>query len=107
MSLTSDSQKARLWVQTALILICMYIIITVVRQVLEPKVIGDHVGMMPILTLFCIWVGLKLFGFGGMFLIPITVVIFKNLQDSGKIKLWKTAPDEIQVVKDEEPNGTI
>ncbi|MBQ7935214.1 MAG: sporulation integral membrane protein YtvI [Clostridia bacterium] len=83
----------------ALIIISMYIIITVVRQILEPKVIGDHVGMLPILTLFCIWVGLKLFGFLGMFLVPITVVILKNLQDDGKIKLWKT-PDEL-VVKDE------
>lgn len=89
----------------ALILICMYIIITIVRQVLEPKVIGDHVGMMPILTLFCIWVGLKLFGFGGMFLIPITVVIFKNLQDSGKIKLWKTIPEENNIEKEGSDHG--
>ncbi|MBQ8894178.1 MAG: sporulation integral membrane protein YtvI [Clostridia bacterium] len=75
----------------ALLLACMYVVITIVRQILEPKVIGDHVGMLPILTLFCIWVGLKLFGFGGMFLIPITVVILKNLHESGKIHLWKTA----------------
>ncbi len=73
----------------ALIIICIYIVVTIVRQVLEPKVIGDHVGLLPIVTLFCIWVGLKLFGFGGMFLIPITVVILKNLHESGKIKIWK------------------
>ncbi len=88
----------------ALILICMYIVITIVRQVLEPKVIGDHVGMMPILTLFCIWVGLKLFGFLGMFLIPITVVILKNLQESGKINLWKTTLEE-KIEKEESNNG--
>lgn len=74
----------------ALILICMYIVITVVRQILEPKVIGDHVGMLPILTLFCMWIGLKLLGFGGMFLVPITVVVLKNLHESGKIHIWKT-----------------
>ncbi len=91
----------------ALLLICMYIVITIVRQVLEPKVIGDHVGMMPILTLFCIWVGLKLFGFGGMFLIPITVVIFKNLQESGKIKLWKTASEDNNFEKEVRENGNI
>ena len=73
----------------ALIIICMYIVITVVRQILEPNIIGDHVGMLPILTLFCIWVGLKLFGFLGMFLVPITVVILKDLQADGKIKFWK------------------
>ncbi len=79
----------------ALILACIYIVITIIRQILEPKVIGDHVGMMPILTLFCIWVGLKLFGFGGMFLIPITVVILKNLHESGKLHLWKDIPGEV------------
>jgi len=86
---------------TALILICMYIVITVIRQIMEPKIIGDHVGMMPLLTLFCIWVGLKLFGFIGMFMFPITVVVLKNLQDSGKIKLWKTP------IKDESDEGEI
>ncbi len=89
----------------ALILICMYIVVTIVRQILEPKVIGDHVGMMPILTLFCIWVGLKLFGFGGMFLIPITVVIFKNLHESGKVKIWKTPSEENTLEKEEIDNG--
>ncbi len=78
----------------ALILICMYIVITVVRQILEPKIIGDHVGMLPILTLFCIWGGLKLFGFLGMFLVPITVVILKDLQAEGKIHIWKMPKEE-------------
>ncbi len=86
----------------ALILACMYIVITIVRQILEPKVIGDHVGMLPILTLFCIWVGLKLFGFGGMFLIPITVVILKNLHESGKLHIWK---DPVENSKKGEENG--
>lgn len=79
----------------ALILICMYVVITIVRQILEPKIIGDHVGMLPILTLFCIWVGLKLFGFGGMFILPITVVILKNLHESKKIHLWNDPSEAV------------
>ncbi len=73
----------------ALIIISIYLIITVVRQILEPKIIGDHVGLPPIVTLFCIYFGLQLFGVLGMFLLPITVIIIKNLQDNGKIKIWK------------------
>lgn len=88
----------------ALILICMYVVITIVRQILEPKVIGDHVGMMPLLTLFCIWVGLKLFGFVGMFMLPITVVVLKNLQDSGKIHFWKM-PHQNDKTEGETPDG--
>lgn len=78
----------------ALILICIYIVISIVRQILEPKVIGDHVGIPPILTLIGIWVGLKLFGFLGMFIVPISIVILKELQDSKRIKLWNTEESE-------------
>jgi len=73
----------------ALIIIGIYLVITIVRQTLEPKVIGDHVGLPPIVTLFCIYVGLQLFGVLGMFLLPITVTVIKNLQDNKKIKIWK------------------
>ncbi len=73
----------------ALIVICIYLVITVIRQILEPKIIGDHVGLLPIVTLFCIYVGLQLFGVLGMFLLPISVIIIKNLQDDGKLKIWK------------------
>ena len=85
----------------ALILLCMYIVITIVRQVLEPKIIGDHVGLLPIVTLISIWVGLKLFGFLGMFMLPISLVILKNLQQNGKIKIWKTVED----IEKETDNG--
>jgi len=44
---------------------------------------------MPIATLFCIYVGFQLFGIGGMFLTPITVIIIKNMQDDGRFKIWK------------------
>ena len=73
----------------ALILLCIYIVVTIVRQIAEPKVIGDSVGLMPIATLFCIYVGFQLFGIGGMFLTPITVIIIKNMQDDGRFKIWK------------------
>lgn len=73
----------------ALIIIGIYLVVTIVRQTLEPKVIGDHVGLPPIVTLFCIYFGLQLFGVLGMFLFPIAVIILKNLQDSGLIKIWK------------------
>lgn len=71
------------------IILCTYLVITVVRQILEPKIIGDHVGLLPIVTLFCIYVGLQLFGVIGMFLLPISVIIIKNLQENNKIKIWK------------------
>ncbi len=73
----------------ALIIIGIYLVVTIVRQVLEPKIISDHVGLPPIVTLFCIYIGLQLFGVLGMFAFPITLIIIKNLQESGHIKIWK------------------
>ena len=40
----------------------MYVIITVIRQIIEPKIVGDNLGLHPLLTLFCMIVGLKFFG---------------------------------------------
>ncbi len=73
----------------ALIIIGIYLVVTIIRQTLEPKIIGDHVGLLPIVTLFCIYIGLQLFGILGMFMLPISVTIIKNLQENKKIKIWK------------------
>lgn len=59
------------------------------RQILEPKIIGHHIGLHPLVTLISMYIGLSLFGFLGLFIGPISVIIVKNLQQSGLIQLWK------------------
>ncbi len=66
----------------------LYAIITTVRQVLEPKVVGDKVGLHPVATLMAMYLGIQIFGFLGLFLLPIAVVIIKQLLQSGKLKLF-------------------
>lgn len=66
-----------------------YGIITIVRQVIEPKIIGDQVGLHPLLTLISMFLGASIFGFVGLFGFPIALVIIKKLNDDGKIKLFK------------------
>ncbi|NLJ72592.1 MAG: sporulation integral membrane protein YtvI [Syntrophomonadaceae bacterium] len=56
-------------------LLVLYGTISVVRQFLEPKIIGDNIGLHPLATLFSLYVGLKLGGVVGMILGPVTVVI--------------------------------
>lgn len=70
-------------------LIIMYAIITVIRQYIEPKIVGESLGVHPIITLMGLYFGLKLFGFIGMFVVPITVMTLKAFNDSGRIQLWK------------------
>ena len=54
----------------------LYVIITIVRNVLEPKVLSSRLGIPPLLSILIIFCGLKLFGFFGMIVAFITLVIF-------------------------------
>lgn len=53
----------------------LYIVISAVRQFLEPKIVGDNIGLHPLATLFSLYVGLKLGGVGGMILGPVLMVV--------------------------------
>ena len=67
----------------------LYAFIAIVRNILEPKIVGDHIGLYPLITLISMFVGLQLFGVPGMFLFPIIAITLKHLQDTGRIRLWK------------------
>lgn len=73
----------------ALCLIIIYAVITVIRQFIEPKIVGNQVGLHPIATLVAMIVGTKLFGGVGLFGLPITLAIIKDLNDHGKIHVFK------------------
>ncbi len=77
----------------ALGLAVMYVLITVIRNFIEPKIVGHSVGLHPIVTLTSMYVGLQLFGFFGMLMMPIIIIMIKVLQDNGKIHLWKNPSD--------------
>ena len=49
------------------------------RQLCEPKIIGKKLGIHPLVTIFAIYVGMKLFGVLGLILAPITTVFIKIL----------------------------
>lgn len=66
----------------------IYIVVVVVRNFLEPKVIGDQIGMHPLITLLAIFVGLRLFGILGLFLCPIAIIVVYGLQKKGVINLF-------------------
>ncbi len=74
----------------ALGLVIIYVVILVVRQYIEPKIVGDTLGVHPLITLMGLYFGLKLFGFLGMFIVPIIVMTLKAFNDAGRIRLWKT-----------------
>ena len=64
----------------------MYLILTVLRQVLEPKILGAGLGVHPLLMLFSMYLGLQWFGVGGMLIAPFLTVTVKNLMEIRKNK---------------------
>ncbi len=60
-------------------IIILFVLMTVVRQIIEPKIVGKSLGVHPILSLVTIYLGYKLFGLFGMVFLPIvTLVLFSK-----------------------------
>ena len=65
-------------IRYALGLILIYVVTQVIRQIIQPKIVGDSVGMSPMLTLLCLYIGFQLRGLGGMLLaVPVRMVLLK------------------------------
>lgn len=56
-------------------LFILFGLITVVRQVVEPRIVGKSLGVHPLLTLVTLYIGFRLFGILGMIFLPIAVLI--------------------------------
>ncbi|HEY8499389.1 MAG TPA: sporulation integral membrane protein YtvI [Clostridia bacterium] len=63
-------------------LLLLYIIALVVRQLIEPKIIGQQIGIHPLLTLFAMYTGLQLLGVIGMVVGPVLMVILKSVLEA-------------------------
>lgn len=75
-------------------LIVIYAAISVIRQYIEPKIVGESLGVNPLITLAGLYFGLKLFGFLGMFVVPLGIMTLKAFNDTGRISLWKIPENE-------------
>lgn len=52
----------------------IYIAASLIRSALEPKLVGRHLGLDPLITLMALYAGYKLWGIGGMILAPMLAV---------------------------------
>lgn len=78
---------------TAIFLLVLYLIITIVRQTLEPKILSSQIGLYPLVTLISIYLGIRIFGFIGIILGPIIVISVLALQKVGVLPTWKEESD--------------
>lgn len=70
-------------------LAALYGVVSFVRSLLEPKLVGDRIGLHPLAALFAMYLGFSAFGVWGMILSPLAAIFLKQLHDSGLIRLWR------------------
>lgn len=71
-----------------------YGVVTVLRSCVQPKLIGDRLGLHPVVSLAAIYVGWCACGVWGMLLFPVLAVMIKRLNDRGVVNLWRRGEEK-------------
>lgn len=74
----------------ALSLLICYGIVNIVRSCIQAKLLGDQIGLDPVVSLLAVYAGWQVWGVGGMLLFPVLFVTLRQLNELGIIRLWKT-----------------
>lgn len=75
-------------------LLILYVIILVIRQIIEPKLVAGQVGLPPIATIIAMYIGSKTLGVLGFFILPFIVILIKVFNDAGLIHVFKDVHTE-------------
>lgn len=70
-------------------LIIIYLVIILVRNMLESKILSSQIGLHPLVTLVSMYVGLVVLGPIGLIAGPLLAIIARSLQNSGLLPEWK------------------
>ena len=70
----------------SLLLIALTVILFLIRRMIEPKIIGDKIGLSSLSTFIAMFVGFKIFGFLGILIGPLLVVVALSLFNQPSIK---------------------
>ncbi len=70
-----------------IIIMAIYLVVMMVRNFLEPRIVGKQIGIPPIVSLILLFCGLKLFGFVGMIFSILSLVVIVNLYKEKIIEL--------------------
>lgn len=69
------------------LLVC-WLVVSLVRNCAQAKLLGDQIGLDPLASLLAIYVGWQVWNIWGMLLFPLVLVSLQQLNDRGLIKLW-------------------
>lgn len=72
-------------------LLAAWLTAALVRNILEPKLLGREFGLSPAAALLAMYAGFRLVGVWGMILFPPGLMMIKVMNDKGYVRLWKSA----------------
>lgn len=79
-------------------LIALYVLSQAIRQVIQPKIVGDSMGLPPLTTLFLLFLGYKFKGLAGMILAVPVGMIFIKFYEYGAFDSFK---ENVKLLVDE------
>ncbi len=71
--------------------VCLYVVVLLLRNFVEPKVLSGQLGIHPIITLVSMYAGLKLIGVIGMIIGPVLAIIIINFLKTEKMEAMTDA----------------
>ncbi len=60
----------------------LYVVMLIVRNILEPRIVGRQIGVHPLAMLVSMYAGLKIFGFIGIFVLPLVLLAVKGFLEN-------------------------
>ena len=66
-------------------LLILYGVVTVIRQIMEPRLLGKSLGLHPLFTLFASYAGWQICGVAGMLIGPLVALAIKTFVDRSRV----------------------
>jgi len=70
-------------------LILTYGLVSITHSVMEPRFVGNQLGLHPLATLMAMYLGYRLIGVLGMITFPLGFILLKQFHDQGYVRLWR------------------
>ena len=71
----------------------LLVIVILVRQIMEPKITGDSLGVSAFTMLSFMMISLSVFGVAGLILSPVLIITIKALYEQGYLQKWIRWPE--------------
>lgn len=64
-------------------LVLIFLVITIIRRIVEPKILGENIGLGPLATIISLYLGVTMLGAIGIFIGPIVFIVIQSIRKAG------------------------